>query len=100
MRGSIHPLSQYTFIAWCSVKITGTNLPFFYLCRWLVCRMFKEALSNWDKINRNGLERRWLWPTLKRFPGIRARYLPNGVCSAALFGSVKHGLYIDNRDLR
>jgi hypothetical protein len=28
MRGAIPPLPQYDFMAWCSVKSTGTILPF------------------------------------------------------------------------
>jgi hypothetical protein len=27
MSGAIPPLTQYAFIAWCSVKSTGTTLP-------------------------------------------------------------------------
>jgi hypothetical protein len=30
MRGTLSPLPQYAFIAWCSVKATGTTLPFTY----------------------------------------------------------------------
>jgi hypothetical protein len=35
MRGAIPPLPQYAFMAWCSVKSTGTTLPLpllFHLC--------------------------------------------------------------------
>jgi len=28
MLGALYPLLQYIFMAWCSVKITGTTLPF------------------------------------------------------------------------
>jgi hypothetical protein len=27
MSGAIHPLPQYVFVAWCSVKSTGATLP-------------------------------------------------------------------------
>jgi hypothetical protein len=30
VRGAIHVLPQYAFMAWCSVKITGTTLPLSY----------------------------------------------------------------------
>jgi hypothetical protein len=30
MSGAIHPLPQYTFMAWCLVKSTGTTLPLLY----------------------------------------------------------------------
>jgi len=29
MRGAIHPLPRYAFMAWCLVKSTGTTLPFY-----------------------------------------------------------------------
>jgi hypothetical protein len=31
MRGAILPLLQFAFVVWCSVKSTGTTLPFYLL---------------------------------------------------------------------
>jgi hypothetical protein len=33
MLGAIHPLPQYAFMAWCSVKSTGITLPLPFLKR-------------------------------------------------------------------
>jgi hypothetical protein len=46
MLGTISPLSQYAFMAWCSVeKSTGTTSPF-YLCVYMYIRTPSDFITS------------------------------------------------------
>jgi len=37
MRGAVHPLPQYAFMAWCSVKVQATYMKFFCKNKFFTC---------------------------------------------------------------